>query len=304
MKTFLAPLCLLTLTLPAAAWNKPGHMATGAVAYHDLKTNSGLLEKLVAVLREHPDYAAKWKPQVDEGAAANIPEAEVLLMLAARWPDDSEDGHKGQKGEWHYINTPLAFDGSPTKPAKPNNLVSSFAERVTDFKSAPDNAEGKIQKAIALCWILHQLGDAHQPLHAVSLFSSRFQGNAGDLGGNIFYVRYSEGGATQKLHFVWDEAITSSYNLRQLNQLAITLRAENPRTKFENVAEQKPQKWIEESAALAKSVVYQNGALQSGPNKNDGIVLPPGYSQERGRVGKQRGTLAGYRMADWLKANL
>lgn len=304
MKNFLAPLCLLTLALPAAAWNKPGHMATGAVAYHDLKANPALVEKLVAVLREHPDYETKWKSQVDAGAAANIPEAEVLLMLAARWPDDSEDGHSGQKGEWHYINTPVSFDGSPTKPPKPNNLVSAFPERVQDFKSAPNSPEGKTQKAVALCWILHQLGDAHQPLHAVSLFSQRFQGNAGDLGGNIFYVRFSEGGATQKLHAIWDEAITSSYNLRQLNQLAITLRSENPRAKFENIAEQKPEKWIEESAALAKSVVYQNGMLQSGPNKNDGMVLPVGYSQERGRVGKQRGTLAGYRMADWLKANL
>lgn len=304
MKLSLSLLCLAALTLPAAAWNKPGHMATAAVAYHDLKSDTALIGKLVAILREHPDYATQWKPQVDEGAAAGVPEAEVLLMLAARWPDDSDDGHSGQKGEWHYINTPLVFDGSPTKPAKPNNLVTSFADRVQELKTAPASAEGKVQRAIALCWILHQIGDSHQPLHAVSLFSQRFQGNAGDLGGNIFYVRYSDGGATQKLHFVWDEAITGVYDLRQLNRLALTLRSDNPRASFPTLRELKPETWIAESAALARSVVYQNGALQSGPNKNNGMVLPAGYSQERGRVGKQRGTLAGYRMADWLRANV
>ena len=129
MNKMLSLLCLAALALPAAAWNKPGHMATAAVAYHDIKSDTALIGKLVAILREHPDYATRWKPQIDEGAAAGVPEAEVLLMLAARWPDDAPDGHSGQKGEWHYINMPLVFDGSPTKPAKPNNLVTSFADR-------------------------------------------------------------------------------------------------------------------------------------------------------------------------------
>lgn len=304
MKTALCALGLLSLGLPAAAWNKPGHMATAAIAYHELKSDTALLDRLVGILKEHPDYNGAWRSGREEAATAGLPEAEVLLMLAARWPDDADDGHTGQKGEWHYINLPLVFDGSPSKPPKPNNLVSSFATLSQEFASAPPTAEGKTQRAIALCWLLHQIGDSHQPLHSVSLFSQRFQGNAGDLGGNIFYVRFSEGGATQKLHFVWDEAITGSYSLRTLDRLALSLRTENPRRSFAKLSEQAPQKWVEESAALARSVVYRDGALQSGPNKNAGIVLPEGYAQERGRVGKQRGTLAGYRMADWLRANI
>lgn len=305
MKTLsLSVLCALTLALPAAAWNKPGHMATAAVAFHELKDNKPLREKLVAILREHPSYANTWKPLVDEGARGGLPEAEVLLMLAARWPDDSPDGHSGQKGEWHYINVPLAFDGTVGKPPKSNNIVTSFADRVQDFKTAPETPDGKVQKAISLCWILHQIGDAHQPLHSVSLFSERFGGKGGDLGGNLFYVRYSAGATTYKLHAVWDEGITTRYELTGLHKLTLNLRLENPRSHFPKVTESRMQGWIDESAALARTAVYLNGALKSGPNKTQGELLPDGYSKERGRLSKERGTLAGYRMADWLKTSV
>lgn len=64
---FRAPRCLafvvgfaLVLTLavsPVVAWNKAGHMTTAAIAYDTLKKdNPKVLEKVVALLKQHPQF--------------------------------------------------------------------------------------------------------------------------------------------------------------------------------------------------------------------------------------------------------
>ena len=55
---------LLVLVSSAFAWNKAGHMVSGAIAYADLKqTSPQTLEQVVALLKTHPQFETKWKPQ-------------------------------------------------------------------------------------------------------------------------------------------------------------------------------------------------------------------------------------------------
>ena len=58
------------------------------------------------------------------------------------------------------------------------------------------------QKALALEYILHIVGDVHQPLHA---------GNGDDRGGNDVKVRWF--GDETNLHSVWDSKLIDSRNL-------------------------------------------------------------------------------------------
>src|SRR4051794_37148479 len=58
-------------------------------------------------------------------------------------------------------------------------------------------------KAVALCWILHLIGDVHQPLHCATLYSPQFE--RGDLGGNSFGVKIN--GKEYRLHTFWDNAL-------------------------------------------------------------------------------------------------
>ena len=75
-----------------------------------------------------------------------------------------------------------------------------------------DEDASDAEKAVALCWILHLVGDMHQPLHV---------GNKEDIGGNaiIVFTSATDQNANTKLHAVW--ALSSGDN-----NLAILLRRE------------------------------------------------------------------------------
>jgi hypothetical protein len=49
-----------------------------------------------------------------------------------------------------------------------------------------DPATEAVKRAIALCWVLHLVGDIHQPLHAAALFSK--DSLKGDRGGNAAFM--------------------------------------------------------------------------------------------------------------------
>ena len=57
------------------------------------------------------------------------------------------------------------------------------------------------EKAVALCWILHLVGDMHQPLHNGTLFSRAYFPK-GDKGGNSINVQWAN--EQINLHTVWD----------------------------------------------------------------------------------------------------
>jgi hypothetical protein len=78
------------------------------------------------------------------------------------------------------------------------------------------------QKAIALAWLFHLLGDIHQPLYMAQLFTVEYP--QGDRGGNEICVRVTQAGQPMNLRKFWDEVITSSQNLTQLHNEATTLR--------------------------------------------------------------------------------
>src|SRR5262245_43508545 len=50
---------------PALAWNKAGHMVSGAIGYAVLKQDSPrALAGVIALLKAHPAYKEKWEPLI------------------------------------------------------------------------------------------------------------------------------------------------------------------------------------------------------------------------------------------------
>src|SRR5438045_6054112 len=104
---------LLAITPSVLAFNKPGHMVSGAIAYQELKVNKPeVIARVVQILKQHPDYQTRWAPKL----AGAVDPDQTLFMLAARWPDDVR-GTPEHREKWHYINYPLQFGGMP--PALP-----------------------------------------------------------------------------------------------------------------------------------------------------------------------------------------
>jgi hypothetical protein len=98
---------LLILPLDALAWNIPGHMLSGSIAYRRLYRDSpATIARVRTILEKHPWYADRWRDDI-----AKLPDSqhgEMLFMLAARWADDIRMQAKLQREtKWHYINFPF-----------------------------------------------------------------------------------------------------------------------------------------------------------------------------------------------------
>ena len=66
----------------ACAWNKAGHMVSGAIAYADLKqSNPETLTRVIALLKSHPQFQTKWAPRLAQLHLSPEEQALYLFML-------------------------------------------------------------------------------------------------------------------------------------------------------------------------------------------------------------------------------
>lgn len=302
-----ALILLLLLPSPAWAWNKSGHMVTAAIAYSELQQNDPqATARVVSILKQHPDFNRSWSSQLGRISDSEIDPDQVLFMLAARWPDDIRGTSGLDHPKWHYINFPYKPADQPAsvtakEPDLADNIVNGFQENFTIIRSSVADDSGK---AIALCWLFHLVGDVHQPLHTVALFTTDYPN--GDRGGTRFYVRARKGAGAIGLHKFWDDLILGSDRVRSVRNQATELRL-NPsyrRSVMSELSETQFDDWAKpESFEIAKEVAYRNGTLKGSPDEEHAQVLPADYASSVKKVGERRGVLAGYRIADLLQQN-
>lgn len=300
----------IALPSPAAAWNIPGHMLSGSIAYQILRRESAYtIEAVKTILENHPWYANHWQAQLEK--LPSIDRDEMLFMLVARWADDIRTRDKAQhRGPWHYIDWPFKPEGQPAsvqpKPPAAVNILTALAENERIAKTDNDPT----RRAIALSWLFHLVGDIHQPLHSAQIFTTECPN--GDRGGNAICVRPSQTGKPMDLHRFWDGLITSSPNATTLRNEATALRnrPEFSRSQLTELARRDFDSWAKESFAIATKITYQNGAVPGIPKGNrrdcsevvDAAILPAGYAKVAGRIADRRISLAGYRLAELLKS--
>ena len=284
---------------PSLAWNRAGHMAMAAMAYDQLRQQApSTMGRVVAILLQHPQYESRWKPQI--AGLSPQDQERALFMLAARWPDDIRGDSAFDHPKWHYIDYPYKPAAQPASVSAPQpeaeNMVAAFQSNVAVIKSAAPDSE----KAVALCWIFHLVGDAHQPLHAVSLFTTQFPD--GDRGGNLVYIKAVDSSSrTENLHAYWDNIILTDDQYQPASERARVLEAQYPRRSLGEVNEPRIERWAHnESFKLAVSTVYRKGKLKGGPDRDHGIPLPRDYPAKAKRVAERRLALSGYRLADLL----
>jgi hypothetical protein len=167
-------LILLTLAVPPApAWNNPGQMLSGIIAYQIIQQeNPQTIDKTKAVLEKHPWHANQWQSRLQDVPAAD--HALVMFMQAARWADDICMGDKQyHRVAWHYINWPFKPEGQPpsvqVREPEPVNILTALPENESMVKNESE-AE---RKAVALAWLFHLVGDIHQPLHTAQFRRSQ-----------------------------------------------------------------------------------------------------------------------------------
>ena len=88
----IAVLIALTIQSPLFAWNKAGHMVSGAIAYAVLKQdNQEVLANALQLLKAHPQFAEHWSKRLDDAIATiPIPCTHIPLAINHLRPNLSE----------------------------------------------------------------------------------------------------------------------------------------------------------------------------------------------------------------------
>jgi hypothetical protein len=165
---------------------------------------------------------------------------------------------------------------------------------------------------VALCWLEHLIGDVHQPLHAVTMYSSDYP--TGDQGGNLIDVRAN--GNVTRLHAFWDDSLGTTDSYVEIEFLADNILAQpqcDPMRMPEYKSDTTFASWAEESHQYAIGVAYLNGRLRglpevpnatTRPAADEVPMLPESYMLTARELAERRVALAGFRLADQIKALL
>jgi hypothetical protein len=291
---------------PALAWNDKGHMVIAKLAWDQLSPSAK--DSAVGILKTHPHYTEFLVADRPD----NIPEDLWVFMRAATWPDWIRNHHRDTNlshPTWHYINKPYVPEGSKLKesdfPPGTPNAVTQITEAITKVKSG--TAE---EKPIYLCWLLHLVGDVHQPLHCTALFSEKFP--KGDRGGNLLLVRIKEGDP-KKLHPLWDGLFGKSTKWSSIkgtiDDIAQIEKDNQAQIDADLKSATSPDDWANEGLASAKKDAYLNGKLavansDDKPDREDVPKLPADYMKNAGKVARIAAAKAGHRLAQTLSTAL
>ncbi len=282
---------------PVAAWSGHGHMMIAALAYRSLPADRQAA--WAALLYHHPEYDA-WQ-QDFEGIGVEMEIGEYLFMRASVWPDQiRRRGNPYDRATWHYTNFPLRPDSfAMAETLTPeNDVLFGIDESLRVLGSAREDA---IDRAVHLSWLLHLIGDLHQPLHAATLVNDVYP--EGDRGGNDFFIRPRPNRAGMNLHAFWDQLLGTSDTVREIRNQTTLLGHTYTRLALLELREATdPMAWAMESRQLCIEAVYLNGTLagELEARRDQAPVLPDDYPMRAKQIAERRAALAAYRLADVL----
>lgn len=226
MKTVFSKITILILifsSIYSFAWGVTGHRIVAEIAQHHLSRRA---EKNIKKLLGNKN-----------------------LAYYANWPDFIKSDTTGvwkETSAWHYVNINpqknfQQFKDSLSVQKSPNiyTQIKVLSEKIKD-KNVPDS-----EKKTDLIFLIHLVGDLHQPLHI---------GRYSDLGGNKINVTYF--GKNTNLHSVWDTKLVDDqkYSYTEFTNLLDIKSDDEVKTIQSGTLED----WIYESHKIANSIYYHS----------------------------------------------
>jgi hypothetical protein len=206
------------------------------------------------------------------------------LYSIASWADDVRRERPETKA-WHDVNIPLGgkYDAS-RDCAPPDDCV---VLKIDDFlRVLTDKSATRGQRAEALKFIVHFVGDIHQPLHAV-------KEAAGGSGIHVRFLNSDRCGSYEcNLHGVWDTSMILQTGIRP-QEYAQRLEALISSEKLASADAGTPEQWANDSLRLAGAAWVQ-----------DGTNLDEQYYQKEIKVVDRQMALAGLRLAKLLNETI
>jgi hypothetical protein len=256
----------------AFAWGQEGHSIVAEIAQRRL--DAPTLGKIRLLLKtEAPD----------------VQDPQVSLASIASWADDYRADHP-ETGSWHFVDIPYDRDTyDPAVDCKNGNCV---IDAIARFKAAlADCSKSPQQRTEALKFLVHFVGDIHQPLHVADRTDAYTRKD--DQGGNTIDVTFY--GQKTNLHVVWDTSLI----MRTVYAWgAYVSRLETkwlPGRDIAALSGGTPVDWALESHAFAHNVAYDYA---------DGGILEVQYYTKSLPVLDRQLAVAGLRLARVLKEAL
>jgi hypothetical protein len=303
---FIAAMCLSPTAVKA--WWDGAHMQIAALAYERLTPQAkARVDALVKLNPDYPSWIGGLPPEQRD---------ELAFVRASVWADDIKtDGKHTESGDiatgsdagrnigyadtlmhkdWHFMETGFSTDGAPVKPPDAVNALI----QIKLFKAALPSTSGVSDdiRSYDLVWLLHLVGDAHQPLHAARRFTQALAN--GDRGGNKVLVKPATG-ETVQLHNYWDRmlggystpqgAVLDAHDHDGLAQVPV-----DP----ELARVDDPAAWFAESFELAKRFAYAEPVLSG----RQPIELTRQYETDARNTARSQAALAAVRLANLLNA--
>lgn len=217
MYKFIVGLLIASFSINALAWGQIGHRVTGAIAQQQLT------------------------PQAQAAISALLPTED--LAEASTYPDEMrsspDEFWQKKAGPFHYVTIPEGQTYADVGAPEQGDGVSALKMFTANLKSSQTSKE---EKQLALRFIVHIIGDLHQPLHA---------GNGTDRGGNDFKVNFFW--QDSNLHRVWDSELLEQ---RKLSYTEWTAKL-NRKISAQNINDWSttdPQVWIAESIKIRDEI--------------------------------------------------
>jgi hypothetical protein len=333
----------------AYAWHQAGHMETAWIAFSRLEPSER--QNLVEILRQHPRYKEDFEAVMPDKLSPEERDQWIFTHASiwpdqvrpfhghGKLVPNPEDKTSYHREEWHFINFPIVL--VTARDAKRAQAIKQKAEATVNLRLDPftrqeleanpkklldmnaiqalayntavfrDMAAATGDRAVALCWILHIVGDIHQPCHAAAVFTETiFSPEYGsDRGANRIHYGSSKG---QNLHSLWDDAPGRNDKrlFFKLDDMAHDFLADFEADGAAAVATKYPGQWAQESADLAAKSVYTRSirsdilaADREGvdPDNEQIVTLPDRYEAQAARVSAKRVVEGGFRLGAVLR---
>ena len=192
--------------------------------------------KIIAAIAEQ-----RLNPKAKAAVAAILPEGQTLESISA-WADEIRRERK-ETTTWHYIDIPTdAARGDWSKYCPAEGCVASVIPKMINLLHDPSAT--RVQRDEALRFLVHFVGDMHQPLHA---------GERGDHGGNM--VKLTFGGQPLNLHSAWDGKLMEAW-FKLEPDAEKNLREGAPAGEQAALAEGSVDDWVWESQAASRDAAY------------------------------------------------
>lgn len=307
-KTIVASLVALLLAsgpVASFAWDDAGHKITAWIAWNQMTPK--VRAKVSEILLSAPEDSHLSSFFLQDSRSLDARQRE-LFMIASTWPDIVRDRkfpnryQRYHRGDWHYVNVFWKKENGRSVMLELQDVNAGRAtEKLYEFEKAiADPKLSDADKAIAIAWILHIVGDIHQPLHASGRVTDLEP--KGDQGGNLFLLTPEGTPRDQQvnLHWFWDSIVGRNVPRHgddcddsYLPQFVGGFQSRYPALKYQDIKDGKFDEWKMESARLAMDEVFPDTLVRNRMPSEE-------YKKNAMRISEERLALAGHRIAAML----